>query len=56
MAKMFAGEAIAASFGAEAAIPVFGEVAMGIEAAFLGAFMIGKKIKKHRDEKKSKKQ
>lgn len=56
MAKMFAGEAIAASFGAEAAIPVFGEIAMGIEAAFLASFAIGKKIKKHRDEKKSRKE
>ncbi len=49
MAKLFASEAavtgIMASFGAEAAIPVFGEFAMGFEALGLGLTIMGKKIK-----------
>ena len=56
MAKMFGGEAaaeiIGGTFAAEAAIPGIGEVMMGVEAALLASIMIGKKIKKHHDEKK----
>ena len=56
MAKMFggelAGEIIGSTFAVEAGIPVIGEVMMGVEAAALASILIGRKIKKHHDEKK----
>ena len=47
-----ATEIIASTFAVESAIPGIGEVMMGVEAGILASIMIGKKIKKHHDEKK----
>lgn len=50
MAKVFAGEAIVpAIFGAEAAIPVVGEVAMAGTAAVLFPLMIARKVRRSRE-------
>ena len=50
MAKVFAGEAVVpAIFGAEATIPVAGEVLMGATAAVLFPIMIAKKVRRNRE-------
>lgn len=60
MAKAFAAEEgtalLLGSLGAEAAIPVVGEVMMGMEMAIFAAVKVGRMIKHHHENKVERRQ